>query len=84
MCQRSHGTRFEFEALAEILAFGDVFGQNLNGDETIETGVTSLVHFAHAAGAKRREDFVRSDLVSCKERHIWWIQSSPKKQATRR
>ena len=61
MVQRGHGARFAFEAGAQIFAFGDVFGQNLDGDGAVEPRVAGFVHFAHASGAERGEDFVRAE-----------------------
>ena len=56
---------FALEALPEILALGDVFGQDFDGDEAIEARVTRFVHFAHASGAEWREDFVGTKLFAC-------------------
>ncbi|MCX6634550.1 MAG: hypothetical protein NT090_05615, partial [Acidobacteria bacterium] len=42
MIQPSHGARFTFEALAEILSFGDMLGQDFDGDEAIEAGIAGL------------------------------------------
>jgi len=55
----------QVEALPEILAFGDMFWQDLDGDEAIEARVTRFVHFAHASGAEWREDFVGAKLFAC-------------------
>jgi hypothetical protein len=63
--ERSHGAGFALEALPEVLALGDMFGQDLDGDEAIEARVTRFVHFAHTPGAKWREDFVRAKLFAC-------------------
>ena len=76
MIQRGNGTRFAFEAGAQIFAFGDVFGQDLDRDGAVEPGVAGFVHFAHAAGAERGEDFVRAELVSCVEGHNTAVFSS--------
>ena len=65
MVERSHGVGFALEALPELLAFGDVLGQDLDGDEAIEARVTRFVHFAHASGAEWREDFVGAKLFAC-------------------
>ena len=63
--QRSHGAGFALEALPEILALGDVFGQDLDGDGAVEARVTRFVHFAHASRAEWREDFVGAELFAC-------------------
>ena len=61
----AHGVGFALEALPEILALGDVLGQNFDGDQVIEARVTRFVHFAHTASAKWREDFVGAELFAC-------------------
>ncbi len=40
-------------------------------DGAIKPRVTRLVHLAHATRAKRREDFIRPELVSWGERHVF-------------
>src|SRR5213593_315345 len=42
----------------------ELLAGNLDRDNAVEAGVARLVHFAHAAGADRREDFVGSEAVS--------------------
>ena len=50
--ERSHGVGFALESLPEVLALGDMFGQDFDGDEAIEARVTRFVHFAHASRAE--------------------------------
>jgi len=70
MVQRGNNTRFPFEAGAEIFAFGDVFGQNLDRDGAVEPAVAGFVHLAHAAGAERDENLVRAEFVASGEGHL--------------
>ena len=70
MIQRSNGAGFAFEAGAQILALGDVFGQDLDGDGAVEPGVAGFVHLAHASGADRGEDLVGAEFFACGERHL--------------
>src|SRR2546427_625000 len=50
--------RFALEAFRKLLA------GNLDRDNTVESRVSRLVDFTHAAGADRRDDFVGSEAVS--------------------
>ena len=58
------GAGFALEALSE---FG--FG-GFDGYGAVETGVAGFVDFAHAAFAKRREDFVGAEFVAWGEGHV--------------
>ena len=70
MIQRSNRTCFALESSAQILARGDVFRQDLDGDRAIEAGVARLVDFSHSSSADRGEDFVGAESVAGGERHI--------------
>ena len=70
MIQRCDGAGFAFEAGAQILALGDVFRQDLDGDGAVEPRVAGLVHFAHSSSADRGEDFVGAEFFAGGERHI--------------
>ena len=48
-----------------------VFGQNLDGDGTVEAGVAGTIHLSHAARAQRRLNFVRPEHGSRGECHSW-------------
>lgn len=37
---------------------------------TIKLGIARLVHFAHAAGTQGRKDFVRTEFISGRLRHV--------------
>ena len=64
MVQRSNGAGLALKSLAQILALGDVFGQDLDGDGAVEASVARLVHFAHASRADGR-DLVGTELFAC-------------------
>ena len=70
MVQRSNGTGLALESGAQILALGDVFGQDLDGDGAVEASVAGPVHFAHSSSADRGEHFVGAESVAGGERHI--------------
>lgn len=59
--ERRDGAGFAFEALEDVLAPGDVRGENFEGDRAVQARVAGLVDFAHATRAERGEDFVRSE-----------------------
>ena len=44
-------------------------GKNLDGDGAIEAGIDRAIDLAHAAGADRRDDFVRAEFGAGGERH---------------
>ena len=54
MIERGHGARLALEALAELGL------RDFDCDGAVEPDVASFVDLTHAAGAYRREDFVRS------------------------
>jgi len=60
------GNRFGFalEALLENWIMGKLRRQNLDGHSSIESRVASAKHFAHAPGAERGDDLIRTKLVS--------------------
>ena len=49
---------------AHLGVVGEVLGQHLDRDFSTEAGVARPVHFAHAAGAERRDHFLRAELRS--------------------
>ena len=46
--------RFPFETGAQILALGDVFRQDLDGERAVKPGVAGFIDLAHAKGSNRR------------------------------
>ena len=61
MRERRDGTRFTLEARASIGIARDVRRQHLDGHVPSEPRVARAIDFAHAAGAERCEDLVRSE-----------------------
>ena len=55
MVQRGDRASFLLET-RRVLAL-----QPLDRDDTIETRVAGFLHLAHAAGAERRDDFIRTE-----------------------
>ena len=68
MVQRSDGSGLALETLRELF-FGD-----FDRDDPVQACIASLIHFAHAAGAERREDLIRAEFVTGGEWHL--IQSA--------
>ena len=46
-----------------------MLGKHFDGDGAVETSVFRFVHFAHPAGAERREDFIGAESSSGSYRH---------------
>ena len=68
--QRGDVDRFVFEAMARR-PIGNVAREHFDGDETLQAGVTSQEHPAHAAGPKLGFDDVRPDPFARRYRHCW-------------
>jgi hypothetical protein len=64
MIQRGDGFRFPLEPLAE-LGLG-----NFDRHIAIQPGIPGAIHFAHAPGADRSQDFVRAEFVAGLQVHI--------------
>ena len=64
MIQRRHGSRLALEAIAEPL------GRDLDGHVAAHARIAGAVDLAHAAGAERRQDLVRSQVSSGRKRHM--------------
>jgi hypothetical protein len=67
--QRGNDPRFVLEALPRFRIGRERAGEHLDGNRAIETGVTRAIDLAHAARAKRGDDFVRTKTRACFERH---------------
>ena len=57
--------RFPFETGAQILALGDVFRQDLDGERAVKPGVAGFIDLAHATGSNCGEGFVRAEFTAC-------------------
>src|SRR4051794_32458486 len=63
MVQRRNCTRFALEA------FGELGIGNFQGNNAIQSGVTSLVHLAHATRTDQGQDLIRSETRPSTEGH---------------
>ena len=54
--------------------FGEMFGENFDGDGAVKAGIASGVDFAHAACTEAGLDFVGAELAAGGERH--WVGGS--------
>ena len=71
MRERGHRLGLAVETRERNGIGGKMRGQDLDRDESIELGIERPVYLAHAAGAERRDDFVRSETGSCGQRHVY-------------
>ncbi len=70
MIEVRDGARFALEPLAERRVGRELFGEHLDGDNTIQSGVAGLLDLAHPARAERRYHLVRTDSeTGCKHLH---------------
>jgi hypothetical protein len=67
--QRGHSPRLLLEAMEAICVMGKGFGKNLYGNIAPEPRVPSSINFAHAAGGRRRNDFIRPKFRARRESH---------------
>ena len=68
MAQSGTGAGFAEETLAGERG-SKAFGKYLDGDIPAQPRVPAPVHLAHAAGAKRRKDFVGTEFVANRKGH---------------
>lgn len=50
-------------------AGAELFRQNLDGHRAVEPHIPRLIDLAHATSANGRKDFVRAELLACRQRH---------------
>src|ERR1700676_2103561 len=60
MVQAGDGLCFTVKTLAQFRAVGEMRGKNFDRHDAIEARIAGFVHFAHAARANLRDDFVRA------------------------
>ena len=70
MVERRGGARLLLEAAQPIGIGRERGGQDLDRDLASEPRVARAVDLAHAAGAERREDLVRTQLRTCRKRQL--------------
>ena len=61
MIQLRDDPGFALQARTPALIACERLGQNLDGDDALEARVARFEHFAHPAGADRRNDLVRTE-----------------------
>ena len=57
------------KTLPDVGAAGHAFGQDLDGDRSVQAWVVGLVDLAHAAGTGLADDFVGAEFLSRFEAH---------------
>jgi hypothetical protein len=75
MVQSRHGPRLALKPLAEVIAPGDMPGQDLDSDKALEARVASLLYFAHAPGSERGKNLVGSKHLPAAQRHDGYFSS---------
>ena len=65
MVERGEDLRFAAEAREPLRVVRDRGQQHLDGDIAIQFCVARATDLAHAAGAERREDLVRTETMTC-------------------
>src|SRR5262245_26571476 len=68
MGQLGNSARLAVEPLAKLRLGGERRREDLDGDGAIQPRVAGAIHLAHAALAKLRDDFVRTDARTRLER----------------
>ena len=66
--QGAGGARLLLEA-AELLAIGDLLGENLDRDFALQAGVTGAVDLTHRPRAEQPHDLIRAESRAGLERH---------------
>ena len=69
MAERRDDAGFALEARERLGALDEVLGKHLHGDVTLQPCVAGAIDLAHAAGADRREELVRSEPRASSVRH---------------
>ncbi len=69
MIQRRNCPSLALHPLFEIEIVGEVCRQNLDGNIAPQPCIASAIHFAHAAGAERRQDFIGTELSARGQGH---------------
>jgi hypothetical protein len=61
MIQRGHCPRLLLEATQAVGVAGERFRKNLQSYIAPKAGISRAINFSHAACAKRRQDFIRTN-----------------------
>src|SRR5437660_6755345 len=70
MIQRREELRLALEARDPFRIVGETLRQEFDRDIARKPRVARFVDFAHAAGAERRDDFVRTEATARLKRHV--------------
>ena len=68
--ERCQHLRFTLEPRQAVAIVGEMIRQDLDRDVALQPAVAGPVDLAHAAGAKRRDDFIWTDVCAGGERHV--------------
>ena len=69
MIERRQAARFTLEPLLVLRRRSDDRRHHFDRDDAVEAGIAGFEHLAHSAGAKRRQDFVRSEARAAGQAH---------------
>jgi hypothetical protein len=69
MIQRRDGAGFAFETEVGFGFFGEMLGEDFDGDGAVEASVARGVDFTHAACAQAGLNFVWAEFAACGESH---------------
>jgi hypothetical protein len=75
--QARDGPRLALEPLPQVGVWGDVLGQHLDGDRTVQAGVSGLPDFAHTAFANLGGDRIRPEASTGRDGHGCQGRSGP-------
>src|SRR5580692_9856523 len=71
MRQLGDRPRFILQALPQIRVLRKVFGQDFDGDGSVESRILRSIHFAHPASRQRCDDFVGAKPGTRRKGHKW-------------
>jgi hypothetical protein len=69
MIERREDFGFALESRQPFAIVGDISGEDLDGDLALQPRIARPIHLSHTAGAKLRDDLVRTDLLSGSKGH---------------
>ena len=74
MVETPDGSGFPFKAFSEVGSLREEFGQDLEGDFSVQAGVFSQIDLAHAALTDFLQNFVVADVLA--EHASSWLNPS--------
>ena len=69
MIQAGDGAGLALQALPQVRTIGQLRRQDLDCDDPVEPRIPRAVDLPHSAGADGREDLVRPEFVTGRQRH---------------